>query len=120
MLRLFGHTVRPHSAIGSVLPADLAKLSVPCNAAGCCAHWGLRAPPRCTIEPDRLKMTNGFYSTLDEIRGSQVRTHRPRAALPPLLIHSTTGSILGADLKELLFFSRGGVLRCRALSLCCD
>ena len=45
------NTVRPHSALGNLPPAVFAELSVPGMQRG----RGLRAPPRCTTEPTRLK-----------------------------------------------------------------
>ena len=51
------NTVRPHGAIGNVPPAIYAKLGDPAMQTGRVAalDWGLRAPPRCTTEPGRLK-----------------------------------------------------------------
>ena len=54
------NTVRPHSALGNLPPAAYAKLSAPANATGRGAALtsGLRAPSRCTTEPDRAQMMN--------------------------------------------------------------
>jgi putative transposase len=51
------NTVRPHSGLGNLPPAVYAKLSESREATGRDAALtrGLRAPSRCTTEPDRLK-----------------------------------------------------------------
>jgi putative transposase len=51
------NTVRPHSSLGNLPPADYAKLSAPASQRGRVAarNRGLRAPPRCRTEPNRLK-----------------------------------------------------------------
>jgi len=54
--RLDFNTVRPHSAIGNLPPADFAKLSDPAmQQGGSLRSLGGFAPPCCTTEPDRLK-----------------------------------------------------------------
>ena len=65
------NTVRPHSAIGNVPPADFAKLSDPqCNGAGRCAHSGASRPTPLHHRACMAQMRNGFYSALDDRRGS--------------------------------------------------
>jgi Integrase core domain len=55
--RLDYNTVRPHSSIGNLAPADYAKLGVPASQRGrdAALNRGLRAPSRCSIEPERLR-----------------------------------------------------------------
>jgi len=49
--------IRPHSAIGNLAPAIYAQISDPATQRGGSLRslGGLRAPPRCTTEPNRLK-----------------------------------------------------------------
>ena len=51
------NTIRPHSGIGNLPPAIYAKLSAPAMQRDGTLRsiGGLRAPSRCTTEPDGLK-----------------------------------------------------------------
>ncbi len=71
------NTVRPHSSIGNVPPADFAMLGAPAiNAAGRCAHLRASRPAPLLHRACKAQMRNGCYSGLDETRGSRHRSQR--------------------------------------------